>query len=90
MKIPIIRLWYRWLLAKHAKGPEYQKTKLFGGASYVYGEKKNHKLSVFVNHTLHAGDAGRIYRGYRHNYSTVNINHSSEISPSLFLTPRRD
>ncbi len=65
------------------KDPEYKKLKLFSGMNYFYGTDQRNKLSLFLNHTNHNGDAGRIYRGFSHNYTTLNISQSSELSESL-------
>lgn len=65
------------------KDPAYQKLKLFAGATYFYGNKKNNKLSVFFNRTSQKGDAGRVYRGFLHNYTTVNIAQATALSENL-------
>jgi len=65
------------------KDPAYQKLKIFAGATYFYGDNNKHKIKVFVNKTQHKGDAGRIYRGFRHDYATVNISQASPINSSL-------
>ncbi|MCB2220982.1 MAG: TonB-dependent receptor [Bacteroidetes bacterium] len=65
------------------KDPEYQKAKFFAGATWFFGENEKHKMQVFINKTLHKGDAGRIYRGFRHDYTTVNLNESSQINEVL-------
>lgn len=67
------------------KDPEYQKLKVFAGANLYYGANKHNRLSAFVNRTSHQGDAGRVYRGYRHDYTTVNIAQSTAISGNLNL-----
>ena len=67
------------------KDPEYRKLKLFSGVNYFYGSNQRNRLGMFVNHTKHKGDAGRIYRGYEHNYTTINISQSSEITGSLLF-----
>jgi iron complex outermembrane recepter protein len=65
------------------KDPEYKKLKMFSGLNYYYGTDRQNRLSLFINHTSHNGDAGRIYRGYNHNYTTLNLAQSSELSQSL-------
>jgi outer membrane receptor protein involved in Fe transport len=65
------------------KDPEYKKLKVFAGANFFYGNKKNNKLSVFLNRTSQKGDAGRVYRGFNYNYTTVNIAQSTELSKNL-------
>ncbi len=52
--------------------PAYQKTKLYAKATWHLG-KPGHKLSIFAQHTLHDGAAGRPNRDYSHNYDTVNL-----------------
>ena len=70
-----------WLNMK--KDPEYQKLKIFAGANLFYGTNKNNKLSVFLNRTSQKGDAGRVYRGFDYDYTTVNIAQSLELSEKL-------
>lgn len=65
------------------KDPEYQKAKFFAGATYFFGDHEKHKMQVFVNKTLHKGDAGRVYRGFRHDYTTVNLSETSKITDDL-------
>lgn len=65
------------------KDPEYQKIKVYAGANIYYGTKKNNRLGVFINKTNHQGDAGRVYRGYNHDYTTINIAQHTEISEDL-------
>lgn len=72
-----------WLNMK--KDPEYVKLKMYGGSTWSYGDYNQHKLSAFANHTQHKGDAGRIYRGYIHQYTTVNVNQTSELTQNLIL-----
>lgn len=61
-----------WLNMK--KDPEYTKMKLFGGASFELDEVQ--QASIFVNKVFHAGDAGRIYRGFDNDYTLVNAGYS--------------
>ncbi|PWD99058.1 TonB-dependent receptor plug domain-containing protein [Marinilabilia rubra] len=65
------------------KDPEYEKFKIFGGANFLFGENDDHQLSVFINKTWHNGDAGRVYRGFAHEYTTVNIAQSSKLSENF-------
>lgn len=65
------------------KDPEYIKMKLYGGANFFYGTDNKNKFGVFVNKTKHKGDAGRVYRGFEHNYTSVNISQRSEINKNL-------
>jgi iron complex outermembrane recepter protein len=65
------------------KDPEYQKGKVFIGASVFLGDKEKHKISLFGNYTLHQGDVGRINRGYDNQYQLLNISYSGELTKSL-------
>lgn len=65
------------------KDPEYQKLKVFAGANIYYGANKTNRFSAFINKTSHQGDAGRIYRGYKHEYTTINLAQATEISENL-------
>jgi iron complex outermembrane recepter protein len=66
------------------KDPEYKKLKgVFRDELFLWRGRERNSLSLFLNHTSHNGDAGRIYRGFRHNYTTLNISQSSELSESL-------
>ena len=70
-----------WLNMK--KNPEYYKAKVFGGLNYRPGHSDKQSVSVFMNHTVHEGDAGRVYRGYKHQYTTVNAGYELSISNAL-------
>ena len=72
-----------WLQMK--KDPEYVKWKVFAGANVYYGKDQSNGLSLFIHHTKHSGDAGRIYRGFLHDYTTANLSHFSRLSQSLRL-----
>jgi iron complex outermembrane receptor protein len=61
------------------KNPEYRKTKLYGGATWFSDDEKQ-KFTVFVNKTMHTGDAGRIYRGFDNNYGVINAGYSLNLS----------
>ena len=65
--------------------PEYNKAKFFGGASVYLGQKENHRISMFINHTLHNGDAGRPNRKYDHNYDLIQLAYHGELSPAASL-----
>ncbi len=71
-----------WLNMK--KNPEYKKTKLFGGVSW-YSKNDDHKFTLFFNKTMHNGDAGRVYRGFDHNYTTINSGYNVRINKNLSL-----
>jgi len=70
-----------WLNMK--KNPAYRKTKLFAGTNYFLNDKS--KVGLFINKTFHTGDAGRIYRGFDHDYTTINLNLKSEISDKTYF-----
>ncbi len=63
--------------------PEYQKTRLYLKTSYFF--RDDHKVSVFVHHTSHEGDAGRPNRDYDHNYDTANAVYQNQLTPWLNL-----
>jgi outer membrane receptor for ferrienterochelin and colicin len=65
--------------------PEYRKSKLFAGVTFLMGEKENQRLSLFVNKAFHRGDAGRVYRGFDHNYLTVNAGYFADLSRRINL-----
>lgn len=72
-----------WLNMK--KNPDYRKTKLFGGVTLFLDTEEKEKLSVFYQTTVHSGDAGRIYRGFRNDYTTVNAGYDVNITGDLHL-----
>ena len=65
--------------------PQYRKTRMFAGANWFLGDEENHKLSLFINKTLHSGDAGRVYRGFNHEYTTLNLGYSASLTDALTL-----
>jgi iron complex outermembrane recepter protein len=65
------------------KDPEYQKGKVFLGASLFLDKNEKHKISLFGNYTFHQGDVGRINRGYDNQYRLINIGYSGELAKSL-------
>lgn len=66
--------------------PEYRKFKGFFKTTYFFSPET--KLSLFVHHTKHDGDAGRPHRGYDHKYSVLNLNFSSMLSKELILNAK--
>lgn len=66
------------------KNPEYQKTKLYGGLSW-FSDDDRQKFSLFANRTMHNGDAGRLYRGFDHNYNLINAGYSMKLTNQLTL-----
>ncbi len=71
-----------WLNMK--KNPEYRKTKVFGGANW-FSDDGRQKFTLFGNKTMHSGDAGRIYRGFDHNYGIINAGYHLEISDNIIM-----
>ncbi len=71
-----------WL--NFTKDPEYQKTKLYGKLTYLF-DRDDHKLSLFMHHTQHSGDAGRPNRDFNHNYDTINAIYTNQITKDLNL-----
>ncbi len=65
--------------------PGYNKGKLFLGMNYFIDKQEKHKLSLFVNGTLHIGDAGRPNRGYNHMYNLMNFDYTFKITPAVVL-----
>lgn len=66
------------------KDPEYRKTKVFAGVTW-YSNDDRQKLGVFLNRTFHTGDAGRIYRGFDHDYGLLNTGYTWKIRPAVTL-----
>lgn len=71
-----------WLNMK--KNPEYKKTKLFARASWLSDDNKQ-SFTVFANKTLHSGDAGRIYRGYDHDYGILNAGYQLKLTENTSI-----
>jgi outer membrane receptor protein involved in Fe transport len=67
------------------KNPEYRKTKIYGGATWYPAGNDKQKFTLFLNKTIHTGDAGRIYRGYDNEYGTVNAGYSIELNEHMDL-----
>lgn len=63
------------------KNPQYDKTKLY--FKTTYNINADDSVSLFVNHTSHTGDAGRINRDYDHNYDIINFDYKNKISDTL-------
>ena len=66
--------------------PEYRKTKAFAGANWFMGKDNRQKFSLFVNRAWHTGDAGRVYRGFEHDYTTLNAGYSAQITERVALS----
>ncbi|MCF8348431.1 MAG: TonB-dependent receptor [Bacteroidales bacterium] len=73
-----------WLNMK--KDPEYSKLKSYAGLTWYYGDQSKNKVTVFVQNTNQTGDAGRVYRGFHHNYTTVYLNQSAQITDHLVFS----
>ncbi len=71
-----------WLNIK--KDPEYQKTKLYAKLTYLF-DRDDHKISLFVHHAGHSGDAGRPNRDFEHSYDTINATYSNQITEAVNL-----
>jgi outer membrane receptor protein involved in Fe transport len=65
--------------------PEYKKTKLYAGANLFLGKNEKQRVSFFINRTWHAGDAGRVYRGFEHDYTTLNAGYSAQLNNKILL-----
>jgi len=72
-----------WLNMKD--NPEYRKGNLFAGATLFAGRDERHKVTLFVNRTSHLGDAGRLYRGFDHLYTTINAGYHLKLNERLDL-----
>ncbi len=67
------------------KNPQYIKKKLFGGATVFFNDDEQQKLKLFVSTTAHRGDAGRIHRGYDHNYNLFNGGYATTLTSDILL-----
>ncbi len=67
------------------KNPEYTKTKLFGNVTWYPSGDNKQKASIFFNKTFHSGDAGRVYRGFDHDYGIINASYSVELTEKIDL-----
>lgn len=67
------------------KDPEYKKSKIFGGATWYPAGNNQQKFTLFINQTFHNGDAGRIYRGFDNNYSTINAGYAVKLNDRINL-----
>ncbi|HML89696.1 MAG TPA: TonB-dependent receptor [Methylomusa anaerophila] len=61
--------------------PQYDKTKIYFKLMQEISPDRN--VSLFVNHTGHTGDAGRINRDYDHNYDLINFNYKARLNDKL-------
>jgi iron complex outermembrane recepter protein len=67
------------------KNPLYKKARIYGGATWFPAGNDKQKLTLYVSKTAHSGDAGRVYRGFNHDYSTINAGYNIEINNNLNL-----
>jgi iron complex outermembrane receptor protein len=72
-----------WLNMK--KYPEYRKTKVYGGLTLFLDQNENQKLTVFFQETWHSGDAGRVYKGFKNQYGTVNLGYDIALNGRINL-----
>lgn len=63
--------------------PEYKKARLFFKTTYFMTPRS--KVSLFVHHTDHRGDAGRPNRDYDHQYDIVNAIYENQLSDVMNL-----
>jgi len=66
------------------KDPDYRKIKLYAKLTYLF-DRDDHKLSLFAHHTWHDGDTGRPNRDFKHQYDTVNLAYSNQITAAVNL-----
>ncbi|WP_297212156.1 MULTISPECIES: TonB-dependent receptor [Thermodesulfovibrio] len=66
--------------------PEYKKIKGYFKTTYFFTPET--KLSLFVHHTKHDGDAGRPHRGYDHQYDVVNLNFSTPLFKDFIFSAK--
>lgn len=72
-----------WLNMK--KNPQYTKVKYFGGATWRDFTGRQW-AKVFMHQTRHNGDAGRVYRGYAHQYSLAQLQYGHKLNDILLLS----
>ncbi len=65
------------------KNPVYKRSRLYGGATWYPAGNETQKLTLFVNKAFHSGDAGRVYRGFDHDYGTINAGYSAELNDRM-------
>lgn len=64
--------------------PEYEKTKLYLKTTYFFDDDRQ-RLSLFVNHAAHSGDAGRPNRDYDHDYDLLNLAYANQLTDAVGL-----
>ena len=65
------------------KDPLYKKSKIYGGATLFPAGTNRQKITLFINKTYHSGDAGRVYRGFDHDYTTINAGYHIDLTGNL-------
>ncbi|MGD9210645.1 MAG: TonB-dependent receptor, partial [Desulfobacteraceae bacterium] len=63
--------------------PEYEKNKFYFKSTLYINDNDTHKVSLFVQHTAHDGDAGRLNRDFKHRYWTINGDYALPIRDDL-------
>jgi outer membrane receptor protein involved in Fe transport len=66
------------------KNPEYRKAKIYGGATWFSNDDRQ-KVTLFINKTFHTGDAGRVYRGFANDYTTINAGYFLNLRKNIDL-----
>jgi len=67
------------------ESPEYKKTKIYGGLTYFLDKDEKQKIMLFYQKTKHIGSAGRLYRGFDHEYGTFNAGYDLQLNNNLHL-----
>jgi len=65
------------------KDPLYKKSKIYAGATLFPAGTNKQKITLFINKTYHSGDAGRVYRGFDHDYTTINAGYHIDLTGNL-------
>ncbi len=63
--------------------PNYEKSKLYMKSTLFINDRKDHKASLFIQHTDHTGDAGRPNRDFNHDYWTINAAYTVPVRDDL-------
>jgi iron complex outermembrane receptor protein len=69
------------------ESPSYRKTRVYGKVTHRLG-RDGHKLSIFVQRTMHDGAVGRPNRDYGHTYDTLNAGYSNEVNERVTVQLR--
>jgi len=65
--------------------PEYEKTKIYLGTTYLVDGERNHKFSLFAHRTWHRGDTGRPNRDYDHDYTTLQAGYAKPLTDAFSM-----